>query len=68
MLDVTDAARCEAVVDEVARAHGRLSILVNNAGITRDGLAMRMKDDDWNAVLETNLSASFGSAGACCAG
>ncbi len=59
VLDVTDAARCEAVVEEVVRTHGKLSILVNNAGITRDGLAMRMKDDDWNAVLDTNLSAVF---------
>ncbi len=59
VLDVTDAARCAAVIDEVVGSHGKLSILVNNAGITRDGLAMRMKDDDWNAVLETNLSAVF---------
>jgi 3-oxoacyl-[acyl-carrier protein] reductase len=59
VLDVADAARCEAVIDEVGRAHGRLSILVNNAGITRDGLAMRMKDEDWDAVLATNLSAVF---------
>ena len=59
VLDVADAARCEAVIDEVGRAHGKLSILVNNAGITRDGLAMRMKDEDWDAVLATNLSAVF---------
>ncbi len=59
VLDVTDAARCDAVIDEVTRQHGKLSILVNNAGITRDGLAMRMKDDDWDAVLQTNLSAVF---------
>jgi len=56
---VTDAAGCDALIDDVARAHGRLSILVNNAGITRDGLAMRMKDEDWDAVLATNLSAVF---------
>ncbi len=59
VLDVTDAARCDAVVDEVVRRHGRLSILVNNAGITRDALAMRMKDEDWDAVLAANLSAVF---------
>ena len=59
VLDVADAARCEAVIDEVGRSHGKLSILVNNAGITRDGLAMRMKDDDWDAVLATNLTAVF---------
>jgi len=59
VLDVTDAARCDAVIDEISRAHGKLSILVNNAGITRDGLAMRMKDEDWDAVLATNLSAAF---------
>jgi 3-oxoacyl-[acyl-carrier protein] reductase len=59
VLDVADAARCEQVIDEVGTAHGKLSILVNNAGITRDGLAMRMKDEDWDAVLATNLSAVF---------
>ena len=59
VLDVTDSARCDALVEEVGRAHGKLSILVNNAGITRDGLAMRMKDEDWDAVLATNLSAVF---------
>jgi 3-oxoacyl-[acyl-carrier protein] reductase len=59
VLDVTDAAGCDALIDDVARAHGRLSILVNNAGITRAGLAMRMKDEDWDAVLATNLSAVF---------
>jgi 3-oxoacyl-[acyl-carrier protein] reductase len=59
VLDVTDAARCDAVVDEVTRVDGKLSILVNNAGITRDGLAMRMKDEDWEAVLATNLSSVF---------
>jgi len=59
MLDVTDAARCEALVDEIGRREGKLSILVNNAGITRDALALRMKDSDWDAVLATNLSAVF---------
>jgi len=59
VLEVTDAAQCEAVIDEITRQHGKLSILVNNAGITRDGLAMRMKDEDWDVVLATNLSAVF---------
>jgi 3-oxoacyl-[acyl-carrier protein] reductase len=59
VLDVADAARCEAVIEQVGKDYGKLSILVNNAGITRDGLAMRMKDEDWDVVLATNLSAVF---------
>jgi 3-oxoacyl-[acyl-carrier protein] reductase len=59
VLDVTDAARCEALVDGIVASQGKLSILVNNAGITRDALALRMKDADWDAVLATNLSAVF---------
>jgi 3-oxoacyl-[acyl-carrier protein] reductase len=59
VLDVTDAARSEALIEEVTREFGKLSVLVNNAGITRDALALRMKDDDWRAVIETNLSAVF---------
>jgi 3-oxoacyl-[acyl-carrier protein] reductase len=59
VLDVADAARGDALVDEIVREFGRLSILVNNAGITRDTLAMRMKDEDWAAVVDTNLSAVF---------
>ena len=58
-LDVNDAAAAEALIDAVAREHGGLHVLVNNAGITRDTLAMRMKDDDWDAVLDTNLKAVF---------
>ncbi len=58
VLNVTDAAACDALIDELAKQGGP-SILVNNAGITRDGLAMRMKDDDWCAVIDTNLSALF---------
>jgi len=58
VLDVNDAPACEALVAELA-ADGGPHILVNNAGITRDTLAMRMKDDDWSAVLDTNLSAVF---------
>jgi 3-oxoacyl-[acyl-carrier protein] reductase len=58
-LDVNDAAAAEALVDAVTKEHGGLQVLVNNAGITRDRLAMRMKDDDWDAVLDTNLKAVF---------
>jgi 3-oxoacyl-[acyl-carrier protein] reductase len=57
VLNVTDAARCSAVVDEVQKEFGALSILVNNAGITQDQLAMRMKDEEWDAVISTNLTA-----------
>lgn len=57
VLNVTDAQRCNAIVDEVQKAYGGLSILVNNAGITQDQLAMRMKDEEWDAVIETNLTA-----------
>jgi len=59
VLDVTDAAACDALVAELAKEDGAPHILVNNAGITRDTLAMRMKDEDWDAVLQTNLSAVF---------
>jgi 3-oxoacyl-[acyl-carrier protein] reductase len=59
VLDVVDAAECEALIDAIGKEYGKLSILVNNAGITRDTLAMRMKDDDWAAVIDTNLSAVF---------
>lgn len=58
-LNVNDAAAGEALIDEIGKAHGGLQVLVNNAGITRDMLAMRLKDDDWDAVLDTNLKAVF---------
>jgi 3-oxoacyl-[acyl-carrier protein] reductase len=58
-LNVTDAAAGEALVDAIAKEHGGLQILVNNAGITRDTLAMRMKDEDWDAVMDTNLKGVF---------
>jgi len=58
-LDVNDAEACDQLVDELVKTHGGLHILVNNAGITRDTLAMRMKDDDWAAVISTNLNAVF---------
>ncbi len=59
VLDVRDPAGSDALIDSISKEHGKLSILVNNAGITRDGLALRMKDDDWSAVIDTNLSAVF---------
>jgi 3-oxoacyl-[acyl-carrier protein] reductase len=59
MLDVTDPAACEALVGEVEKRFGPIAVLVNNAGITRDNLAMRMKDEEWDAVMDTNLKAVF---------
>ena len=58
-LNVTDGTAADALVDAVAKAYGGLHVLVNNAGITRDTLAMRMKDEDWDAVLDTNLKGVF---------
>ena len=58
-LDVTDAAAVEALVDDIAKEFGAIGILVNNAGITRDNLLLRMKDEDWQAILDTNLSSVF---------
>ncbi len=59
VLDVTDAAAVEALIEDIGARHGSLSILVNNAGITRDNLLLRMKEDDWQAILDTNLSSVF---------
>jgi 3-oxoacyl-[acyl-carrier protein] reductase len=61
-LDVTDAAAIEAVPAGIVARHGRLDIVVSNAGITRDQLLMRMKREDWDAVLATNLTATFALA------
>ena len=58
-LDVTDGAALDAAIDGIVKQHGGLQVLVNNAGITRDTLSMRMKDEDWDAVLDTNLKAVF---------
>jgi len=59
VLDVNDGKAVDALVDAVVKQYGGLQVLVNNAGITRDTLAMRLKDDDWDAVLDTNLKAVF---------
>lgn len=58
-LNVTDGAGCEALVGEIEKKYGAVAILINNAGITRDNLALRMKDDEWDSVIATNLSAVF---------
>jgi 3-oxoacyl-[acyl-carrier protein] reductase len=57
--DVADPATADALIKSAIDTYGRLDVLVNNAGITRDGLIMRMKDDDWHTVLQTDLSSAF---------
>ena len=59
VLDVADLASVEALIDGIASDIGPVSILVNNAGITRDNLLMRMKDEDWQAILDTNLTSVY---------
>jgi 3-oxoacyl-[acyl-carrier protein] reductase len=59
VLDVTDAAALDAAIDRLVKTRGSLHVLVNNAGITRDTLSMRMGDGDWDAVIDTNLKAVF---------
>jgi 3-oxoacyl-[acyl-carrier protein] reductase len=59
ILNVNDAAAGESLIEAIVKEHGGLQVLVNNAGITRDTLAMRMKDEDWDAVLDTDLKAVF---------
>src|SRR5437868_5529193 len=61
-LDVTDPRALERTPDDIVGRHGRLDIVVSNAGIARDQLLMRMKRDDWDAVLATNLTATFALA------
>jgi 3-oxoacyl-[acyl-carrier protein] reductase len=58
-LDVTDGAALDAAITDIVKTRGGLHVLVNNAGITRDMLSMRMKDDEWDAVIDTNLKAVF---------
>ncbi|MBE5314044.1 MAG: 3-oxoacyl-ACP reductase FabG [Xanthomonadales bacterium] len=59
VLDVADGAQVEALIESIGKEFGAIGILVNNAGITRDNLLMRMKDEDWQAILDTNLSSVF---------
>lgn len=59
VLNVIDAAQAAALVGEIEAARGPVAVLVNNAGITRDNLALRMKEEEWQAVIETNLTAVF---------
>ena len=59
VLNVNEVTAIESLVDALVKEHGGLQVLVNNAGITRDNLAIRMKDEDWDAVLDTNLKAVF---------
>ena len=59
VLDVTDSAAVDALVEDIGNSIGPISVLVNNAGITRDQILMRMKDEDWNIILDTNLSSVY---------
>ncbi len=59
VMDVRDAAQIDAVIDMIDKEYGGVYVLVNNAGITRDNLAMRMKDEEWDMVIETNLKSVF---------
>jgi len=59
MLNVNDAAQVDTAIDGILGRHGRIDILVNNAGITRDNLLMRMKDEEWTAIIDTNLTSVF---------
>ncbi len=59
VLEITDSSSVDGLIDSIAKEFGAVSILVNNAGIARDGLLMRMKDEDWEAVVNTNLSSIY---------
>ncbi len=59
VLDVTDTAAVDGLIDGISKEFGAISILVNNAGITRDQLLMRMREEDWNVILDTNLSSVY---------
>lgn len=68
VLNVTDPDSIESLIKDVQSEYGAPTILVNNAGITRDNLLMRMKDDEWNDVIETNLTSAFRMSKACLRG
>ena len=59
VMDVTDSEGFPRLIEDIARQYGRIDVLVNNAGITRDGLLMRMSDDDWGKVIAVNLTSAF---------
>ena len=65
VLNVCDAEASKQAIDDIVKQYGRIDVLVNNAGITKDGLVMRMKDEQWDDVIETNLTAAFRLARAC---
>ncbi|NBX66327.1 MAG: 3-oxoacyl-[acyl-carrier-protein] reductase [Proteobacteria bacterium] len=66
--DLSDAAATDKLVEDAITAMGKIDILINNAGLTRDNLALRLKDEDWQAVLDVNLTAPFRLARACLKG
>ncbi len=68
MLDVTDQASVDGVLETIQKEFGTPTILVNNAGITRDNLLMRMKDDEWDAIINTNLTSAYRLSKACLRG
>lgn len=68
VLDVTDSAAVDALLEQIQKELGTVVILVNNAGITRDTLLMRMKEDDWQAIIDTNLTSVFRVSKACLRG
>jgi len=68
VLNVSDKDQIQSVVAEITKEYGAISVLVNNAGITRDNLLMRMKDDEWDAIVDTNLSSVFHTCRACMRG
>lgn len=68
VLDVADKEQIKALVSEIGEEYGAITVLVNNAGITRDNLLMRMKDDEWEDILSTNLSSIYHASKACLRG
>ncbi len=67
-LDVADSDSVSSVIKSITKEHGAIQVLVNNAGITRDNLLMRMKDEEWDSIINTNLSSVFRTSKACLRG